>query len=255
MHQCIAMVMQHAQCLLPPTCVPLLAELQLTSSGGPPGHTPLQRNVPTCRDYLSISEPSDDAWRDAIIILCALSQNKRTRITLPASYSIMATKGAPESPAALTGGGHHNKLAGLLAGQIAPSLSTLDTLATCKMFKDVLPISQHGLIDKVIGVETKFLRTALHMLANNKALRDKFGLGLGAAMALASMLREMHSKKVFENIMDNAFDNASTSMGADGLSDPKERAEDLNLDRSVIVQALRSSAAASAACQAEEVIF
>ena len=150
----------------------------------------------------------------------------------------MATKGAPESPAALTSGGSHNKLAGLLAGQIAPSLSTMDTLATCKMFKDVLPISQHGLIDKVIGVETKFLRTALHMLANNKALRDKFGMGLGAAMALASLLREMHSKKVFENIMDNAFDNASNSMGADGLSNPKTRADDLNLNPNVIVRQL-----------------
>lgn len=158
----------------------------------------------------------------------------------------MATKGAPESPAALTGGGHHNKLAGLLAGQIAPSLSTLDTLATCKMFKDVLPISQHELIDKVIGVETKFLRTALHMLANNKALRDKFGMGLGAAMALASMLREMHSKKVFENIMDNAFNDASTSMGQSGLSDPVQRAKDLNHENSVLVSAYnRSSAAVS----------
>ena len=159
----------------------------------------------------------------------------------------MATKGAPESPAALTGGGHHNKLAGLLAGQIAPSLSTMDTLATCKMFKDVLPVDQHGLIYKVIGVETKFLRTALHMLANNKALRDKFGLGLGAAMALASMLREMHSKKVFENIMDNAFEDANTSMGESGLEDPKERAKDLNLDRRVIIQAIWSAAAVSGA--------
>lgn len=40
MHQCMAMVMlcKHPACM-PPTCVLLLAELQLTSSGGPPGHT------------------------------------------------------------------------------------------------------------------------------------------------------------------------------------------------------------------------
>ena len=122
----------------------------------------------------------------------------------------MASKGAPEAPSGLRRG--NQAIANLVSGQTAPPLTTLDTMTTLKMLKNVLPDHQHYLINNVINVETKYLRTALHMLENNPALKRHFGTGVGAGMALASLVREWEAKDILDNIMAQAFKDSSKKM-------------------------------------------
>jgi hypothetical protein len=126
----------------------------------------------------------------------------------------MASKGAPEAPSGLRRG--DQSIANLVSGQTAPPLTTLDTMATLKMLKDVLPPHQHYLINNVINVETQYLRTALHMLEANPALKRHFGTGVGAGMALASLVRDREAKSILDNIMKDAFEEASTKMNEGG---------------------------------------
>ena len=148
----------------------------------------------------------------------------------------------PTPPKSIKNAGATQAVAQFVVGETAPDLTTMDTMATLKLLKDVLPAEHHGLLNGVINVETKFLRTALHMLANNKALRDKFGMGLGAAMALASMVREMHAKKIFDKIMGDSMNDSGAAQGLESITD---RVNALNMSTSVLQAAVRSEAATS----------
>ena len=155
----------------------------------------------------------------------------------------MASKGAPEAPSGLRRG--DQSIANLVSGQTAPPLTTLDTMATLKMLKDVLPAHQHYLINNVINVETKYLRTALHMLEANPALKRHFGTGVGAGMALASLVREREAKDILDNIMRDAFTDASTTMNktADGygLVSAAAQATELNKGKTLFRSAVAAA--------------
>ena len=157
----------------------------------------------------------------------------------------MASKGAPEAPSGLRRG--DQSIANLVSGQTAPPLTTLDTMATLKMLKDVLPDHQHYLINNVINVETKYLRTALHMLEANPALKRHFGTGVGAGMALASLVREREAKDILDNIMKTAFTDASAKMNEGtrkgyGLISAADQATELNKGTTLFRTALAGGA-------------
>jgi hypothetical protein len=84
-------------------------------------------------------------------------------------YTTLAMASVPTPPKSIKNAGATQAVAQFVVGETAPDLTTMDTMATLKLLKDVLPAEHHGLLNGVINVETKFLRTALHMLANNKA--------------------------------------------------------------------------------------
>jgi hypothetical protein len=67
-------------------------------------------------------------------------------------------------------------------------------------------------------------------------------MGLGAAMALASMVREMHAKKIFDKIMGDSMNDSGAAQGLESITD---RVNALNMSTNVLQAAVRSEAAIS----------
>jgi len=136
---------------------------------------------------------------------------------------------ATATPPSSTGYQTQQNLASLISGDTTSALSTVDTLSSLKLLRELAsgPIDGDARksIQACINSETKYLRTSLFMLQNTPALSRKFGVGLGAALSLANVLREKHAEKTYNEIITTSLDAAGAKTG---LETPKERADFLN---------------------------
>ena len=137
----------------------------------------------------------------------------------------MATAAPPASTSYQT----EKNLASLISGDTTSALSTVDTLSSLKLLRDLADNSANPLdktsIQQVIQTETRYLRTAIHALQNTPSLQNKFGQGLGAALSLANVLREKHAEHTYDHIISDAI---IESGGKTGLETPEDRAFRLN---------------------------
>ena len=137
----------------------------------------------------------------------------------------MATAQPPASTSYQT----EKNLASLISGDTTSALSTVDTLSSLKLLRDLATDSKNprdkASIQQVIQTETRYLRTAIHALQNVPALQNKFGQGLGAALSLANVLREKHSEKTYDNIITGTLTSAGSLTG---LETPAQRTGRLN---------------------------
>ena len=137
----------------------------------------------------------------------------------------MATTAPPTTTSYQT----EKNLASLIAQDTTSALSTVDTLSSLKLLRDLAEHSENKSdkksIQQVIQVETRYLRTAIHALQNVPQIQAKFGQGLGAALSLASVLREKHAEKTYDTIVTKALTEAGSLTG---LETPFARAERLN---------------------------
>ena len=136
---------------------------------------------------------------------------------------------AAAAPPATTSYQTEKSLASLISGDTTSALSTVDTLSSLKLLRDLAAESQNvndkASIQKCIQNETRYLRTALHALQNVPALQNKFGQGLGAALSLANVLRGKHKEKTYDNIITGSLRDAGALTG---LETPAVRAGRLN---------------------------
>ena len=143
----------------------------------------------------------------------------------------MATAAPPMTTSYQT----EKNLASLISGDTTSALSTVDTLSSLKLLRDLAERSANDgdkkSIQQCIQTETRYLRIALKSLQANPALQSKFGQGLGAALSLANVLREKHSEKTYDAIISTALE---TQGGASGLETPGQRA--LRLNKDVLLQ-------------------
>ena len=106
----------------------------------------------------------------------------------------MATAAPPSTTSYQT----EKNLASLISGDTTSALSTVDTLSSLKLLRDLAVGSANDgdktSIQQCIQTETRYLRTALKALQANPALQNKFGQGLGAALSLANVLRESETQ-------------------------------------------------------------
>ena len=139
----------------------------------------------------------------------------------------MATAAPPMTTSYQT----EKNLASLISGDTTSALSTVDTLSSLKLLRDLAERSANDgdkkSIQQCIQTETRYLRIALKSLQANPALQSKFGQGLGAALSLANVLREKHSEKTYDAIITDALTKQG---GESGLETPGKRAERLNQD-------------------------
>ena len=93
---------------------------------------------------------------------------------------------ATATPPASTSYQTEKNLASLISGDTTSALSTVDTLSSLKLLRDLAKDSTNDLdrksIQQVIQTETRYLRTAIHALQSTPSLQNKFGQGLGAAL-------------------------------------------------------------------------
>ena len=140
----------------------------------------------------------------------------------------MATASPPSSTSYQT----EKNLASLIAGDTNSALSTVDTLSSLKLLRDLAGSStddrDKSSIQQCIDTETQFLRTALFALQKTPALSAKFGTGLGAALSLANVLREKHTMRSYDAIISRSLDEAGALTG---LETPDKRADRLNETR------------------------
>lgn len=139
---------------------------------------------------------------------------------------------ATATPPMRSGGGApsyaaQQSLAALLANDTTAALSTVDTLSSLKLLRDLVPEGDKGLIQRTIDVESRYLKTSLKLLQSPEggALRTKFGEGLGAALSLASLLRSRHAEKTYDALIDQGIEKAGASFG---LETYQSRADRLN---------------------------
>ena len=122
---------------------------------------------------------------------------------------------ATEKPPASTSYQTEKNLANLTSGDSTSALSSVDTLSGLNLFGYLASGSIIGKdsIRQCINTMTRYFRTALHALQKVPALRNKFGEGLGAALPLASVLREKYSEKTYDAIISQAITGAGKLNG------------------------------------------
>jgi len=136
---------------------------------------------------------------------------------------------AAAQPPASTSYQTEKNLASLISGDTTSALSTVDTLSSLKLLRDLAEKSTNvedvRSIQQVIQTETRYLRTSIRALQTTPSLQAKFGQGLGAALSLANVLREKHAEKTYDTIITDALkiNGAKT-----GLETPAERGKRLN---------------------------
>ena len=137
----------------------------------------------------------------------------------------MAATAPPSSTSYQT----QQNLASLVSGDTESALSTVDTLASLKLLRELTENTDDfkgkSSIQECINSETKYLRTSLYMLQNTPSLSRKFGVGLGAALSLSNILRQKHAEKTYDIIITDALNEAGDKTG---LERPKKRADFLN---------------------------
>ena len=142
---------------------------------------------------------------------------------------------ATATPSASTSYQTERNLASPISGDTTSALSTVDTLSSLKLLRDLAENSSNELdkksIQQVIQTETRYLRTAIHALQSTPSLQNKFGQGLGAALSLANVLREKHAEKTYDSIITDAI---KVNGGKTGLEAPEARR--IRLNTSLLLQ-------------------
>ena len=96
-----------------------------------------------------------------------------------------------------------------VANDTTPSLSSVDVLSSLKLFgtlKKQLVDSTSEAEKKIIGEELKYLDSAMEAVSRNHMLSSKFGGGFGAAMAVAELMKERQSERIYQHIIDKSLD-------------------------------------------------
>ena len=97
-----------------------------------------------------------------------------------------------------------------VANDTAPSLSSVDVLSSLKLFgtlrKQLNDEDISNAEKKIISEELKYLDAAMVAVSNNPILSHRFGGGFGASMAVAELLKERQSERIYNDVIDKALE-------------------------------------------------
>ncbi len=94
-----------------------------------------------------------------------------------------------------------------MAGDVTRTLSTVDIIASLKAL-------DHNYTNEVVAEiaknEKAYLTQAMNAINNNAMLSLKFGNGLEGAMAVAGLLKQRNSQRIYEQALDPYAEKVSS---------------------------------------------
>ena len=93
-----------------------------------------------------------------------------------------------------------------LVNDVSPSRTTTDILANLKLIGQARAIAgEESSLGKIAKEELKYLDAAMHAIAENPVLSQKFGSGLQGALDVSALLKDRYNTKVYETMLDNTL--------------------------------------------------
>ena len=86
-----------------------------------------------------------------------------------------------------------------VAGDVTRTLSTVDILASLKALDHDY---KNPIVAEIAKNEKAYLTQAMNAINNNAMLSLKFGNGLEGAMAVAGLLKQRNSQRIYEKALD-----------------------------------------------------
>ena len=92
------------------------------------------------------------------------------------------------------------------------AISPLDELLALKSLRDLGGSKQDmKLWQRYVDDSTRMVRVAAYVIERNPAITEKLGVGgFKGVLALAQMLKQRHADRVYDLVMDEALDDASS---------------------------------------------
>ena len=94
-----------------------------------------------------------------------------------------------------------------VAGDVTRTLSTVDILASLKALDHDY---KNGVVAEIARNEKAYLTQAMDAINNNAMLSLKFGNGLEGAMAVAGLLKQRNSQRIYEKALDPYAEKVSS---------------------------------------------
>ena len=94
-----------------------------------------------------------------------------------------------------------------VAGDVTRTLSTVDILASLKALDHTY---SNGVVGEIAKNEKAYLTQAMNAINNNAMLSLKFGNGLEGAMAVAGLLKQRNSQRIYEQALDPYAEKVSS---------------------------------------------
>ena len=94
-----------------------------------------------------------------------------------------------------------------VAGDVTRTLSTVDILASLKALDHTYT---NDVVGEIARNEKAYLTQAMNAINNNAMLSLKFGNGLEGAMAVAGLLKQRNSQRIYEQALDPYAENVSS---------------------------------------------
>ena len=96
-----------------------------------------------------------------------------------------------------------------VANDTAPSLSSVDVLSSLKLFgtlrKQLSDTDISSAEKAIIAEELKYLDAGMIAVSKNPILSHKFGGGFSGCMAVAELLKERNSQRIYNKVIDDAL--------------------------------------------------
>ena len=93
-----------------------------------------------------------------------------------------------------------------VANDTAPSLSSVDVLSSLKLFGTLRKqLSDTDISTAIIAEELKYLDAGMIAVSKNPILSHKFGGGFSGCMAVAELLKERNSQRIYNKVIDDAL--------------------------------------------------
>ena len=94
-----------------------------------------------------------------------------------------------------------------VAGDVTRTLSTVDILASLKALDHEY---RNDVVGEIAKNEKAYLTQAMNAINNNAMLSLKFGNGLEGAMAVAGLLKQRNSQRIYEQALDPYAEKVSS---------------------------------------------
>jgi hypothetical protein len=99
------------------------------------------------------------------------------------------------------------KLEQLITNDTTPTMSTIDILSSLKLINHFESRSGDDTASqKIANEELKYLRAGMGALQSNPSLTSRFGSGWQGAMAVAGLLKQKQSERVYDKIIGDILE-------------------------------------------------
>ena len=120
--------------------------------------------------------------------------------------------------------GNQKMLEALIANDKAPTISTVDTLATLKLLRQIRGDGDpyNPVFDNIAKEEMKYINVAADAVHKNRLLGEKFGRGMGGVLSLAGLIKQHTDEHIYKDVLDKVIVSSRTNnalLGLDKIDD------------------------------------